>query len=282
MSQLEDLARRHLLLHFTRLSAYESEPLPLIVRGDGCWLWDSEGKRYFDGLSGLFCVEIGYGFGEEIGEAAKQQMMELPYFTNWTFAHPRSIELAAKVAELAPGDLNRVFFASGGSEANESIIKLVRQYHQFRGEHRRYKMIARRIAYHGTTWGALSLTGIPGIRAPFEPLMAGVRHVSNTNRYRRPEGETEQEFAAWLPDELEATIENEGPDSVAAVFMEPVQNSGGSYTPPEGYFEGVREICDRHGVLLVADEVITGFGRVGEWFGSIRYDIRPDLVTFAK
>jgi adenosylmethionine-8-amino-7-oxononanoate aminotransferase len=171
---------------------------------------------------------------------------------------------------------------SGGSEANESIIKLVKQYHQIRGEHRRYKMIARRIAYHGTTLGALSLTGIYALKTPFEPLMPGVRHVSNTNRYRRPAGESEAEFTQFLLDELRDVIEQEGPSSVAAVFMEPVQNAGGTFTPPEGYFQGVRQICDEYGVLLVADEVITGFGRLGHWFASEKYDIRPDLVTFAK
>ena len=209
-------------------------------------------------------------------------MAELPFYTNWSYAHPRAIELAAKVAELAPGDLNRAFFVSGGSEANEAIIKLVRQYHQLQGNHRRYKMIARRIAYHGTTLGALSLTGIYPLKAPFEPLMPGVRHVSNTNRYRRPHGESEQDFTQYLLDELRDVIEQEGPDSVAAVFMEPVQNSGGTFTPPEGYYQGVRAICDEYGALLVADEVICGFGRLGEWFGSTRYDIRPDIVTFAK
>jgi hypothetical protein len=280
--RLQDLAKRHLMMHFTRHSTFRNEDVPIITRGEGCYLYDSKGKRYFDGLAGLFCTQIGYSFGAELGEAAATQMAELPFYTNWSYAHPRSIELAAKVAELAPGDLNRAFFVSGGSEANEAIIKLVRQYHQLQGHHHRYKMIARRIAYHGTTLGALSLTGIYPLKTPFEPLMAGVRHVSNTNRYRRPHGESEQEFTQFLLDELRGVIEQEGPESVAAVFMEPVQNSGGTFTPPEGYYQGVRAICDEYGVLLVADEVICGFGRLGEWFGSTRYDIRPDIVTFAK
>src|SRR5213592_4909967 len=206
------------------MSSYADSDIPIIVRGDGCYLEDANGKRYLDALAGLFAVNIGYGFGEEIGEAAAAQMAELPFYTNWSYAHPRSIELAAKVAELAPGDLNRAFFVSGGSEANEAIIKLVRQYTHCRGHHHRYKMIARRIAYHGTTLGALSLTGIYPLKTPFEPLMAGVRHVSNTNRYRRPEGENEGEFTQHLLDELREVIEHEGPESVAAVFMEPVQN----------------------------------------------------------
>jgi adenosylmethionine-8-amino-7-oxononanoate aminotransferase len=281
-NRLQSQAKRHLLMHFTRHGAYQHAEVPVISRGEGCYVYDSNGKRYFDGLSGLFCTQIGYSFGEELGRAAAEQMAELPFYTNWSYAHPRSIELAARVAELAPGDLNRVFFVSGGSEANESIIKLVKQYHQLHGHPRRYKLIARRIAYHGTTAGALSLTGIWPLRAPFEPLLPGVRHVSNTNRYRRPEGETEEEFTHFLLDELRDVIEQEGPESVAAVFMEPVQNSGGCFTPPEGYFQGARSICDDYGVLLVADEVICGFGRLGEWFGSTKYDIKPDLVTFAK
>lgn len=280
--ELQENAKRHLMMHFTRQSAYASDDVPVITHGEGCWLYDSTGKKYFDGLSGLFCTQIGYSHGAELGEAAAKQMAELPFYTNWNYAHPRAIELATKVAELAPGPLNRTFFVSGGSEANEAIIKLVKQYHQLHGARNRYKMIARRIAYHGTTFGALSLTGIAALRTPFEPLMPGVRHVSNTNGYRRPEGETEAEFVDFLLTELRDVIEQEGPESVAAIFMEPVQNAGGTFTPPEGYFAGVRSICDEHGILLVADEVICGFGRLGHWFASERYDIRPDVVTFAK
>ena len=280
--QLQEQAKRHLMMHFTRHASYALDDVPVITHGEGCWIWDSTGRKYFDGLSGLFCTQIGYSYGAELGAAAKAQMEELPFYTNWSYAHPRAVELAARVAELAPGDLNRVFFVSGGSEANESIIKIARQFHALRGQPRRYKMIARRTAYHGTTFGALSLTGIAGLKAPFEPLMAGVRHVSNTNSYHRPAGESEAEFTSFLLSELRAVIEQEGPESVAAVFMEPVQNSGGTFTPPAGYFEGVRAICDEFGVLLVADEVICGFGRLGEWFGSIRYDIRPDIIAFAK
>jgi adenosylmethionine-8-amino-7-oxononanoate aminotransferase len=278
---LQRAARDHLWLHFTRMAAYQETEIPVIVRGDGCYLEDAKGKRYLDALAGLFAVNIGYGFGEEIGEAAAAQMRELPFYTNWSYAHPRAIELAAEVASLAPGDLNRVFFVSGGSEAVESAWKLARQYHTARGE-RRWKAVARRIAYHGTTMGALSITGIAALRAPFEPLVPDVIHVRNTNRYHRPVDETEDEFTALLLEELDEAIEQAGPETVAMVIMEPVQNAGGSFTPPAGYFQGVREICDRHGILLCADEVITGFGRVGAWFGSERYDIRPDLILSAK
>ncbi|MGH3105351.1 MAG: aspartate aminotransferase family protein [Gaiellaceae bacterium] len=310
-AELQAAAREHLWLHFTRMGGYRDAEIPIIVRGDGCYLEDANGKRYLDALAGLFCVNIGYGFGAEVGQAALEQMRELPFYTNWSYAHPKAIELAAEVASLAPGDLNRVFFVSGGSEAVESAWKLARQYYAARNEQRaravrvqtpgaeagtkvdaaaaasltpqrRYKAIAREVAYHGTTMGALSINGIPALRAPFEPLVPEVRHVHNTNRYHRPLEETEEEFTAFLLAELEQTIEAMGPETVCLVHMEPVQNAGGCFTPPAGYFQGVREICDRYEILLCADEVITAFGRVGAWFGSERYDIRPDLICCAK
>ena len=310
-AELQDGARDHLWLHFTRMGGRDGADMPIIVRGDGCYLEDTAGKRYLDALAGLFSVNIGYGYGEEIGQAALEQMRELPFYTNWSYAHPRAIELASELASLAPGDLNRVFFCSGGSEAVESAWKLARQYYQVRhGQRsnairvlppnadaetmhealvaaassppRRYKAIARRIAYHGTTFGALSLNGVPAIRQPFEPLVPEVRHVHNTNRYHRPAQELEAEFTAFLLEDLEHTIQAMGLETICLVHMEPVQASGGCFVPPTGYFRGVREICDRYDILLCADEVITGFGRLGHWFGSERYDIRPDLVTCAK
>jgi adenosylmethionine-8-amino-7-oxononanoate aminotransferase len=278
-TDLQQAARDHLWLHFSRIGG--EREIPIIVRGDGCYLEDDHGRRYLDALAGLFAVQIGYSYGDELGEAAAEQMRELPFYTNWGYAHPRSIELAQEVARLAPGDLQRVFFCSGGSEAVESAWKLARQYHLLNGE-RRWKAVARDVAYHGTTMGALSINGVAALRTPFEPLVPRVDHVSNTDRYHRPGGETEQEFTQFLLTELEATIEREDPETVAMVIMEPVQNAGGAFTPPKGYFAGVREICDRHGILLCADEVITGFGRLGAWFGSELYDIRPDLITCAK
>jgi adenosylmethionine-8-amino-7-oxononanoate aminotransferase len=278
VSDLRTQARDHLWLHFTRMQGYEP---PVIVRGEGCYLWDDAGKRYLDALAGLFSVNIGYSYGEEIGQASLEQMRELPFYTNWSYAHPRAIELATELAKLAPEHINRAFFVSGGSEAVESAWKLARQYHAARGE-RRWKAVSRRTAYHGTTMGALSINGIPALRTPFEPLVPDVVHVRNTNRYHRPADETEAEFTAFLLDDLEEAIIQAGPETVAMVIFEPVQNAGGSYTPPAGYFKGVREICDRYGILLCADEVITGFGRLGDWFGSLRYDIEPDIITTAK
>jgi adenosylmethionine-8-amino-7-oxononanoate aminotransferase len=278
---LQQAARDHLWLHFTRMGGYRDADVPIIVRGEGCYLEDMNGKRYLDALAGLFAVQIGYSYGEEMGEAAAEQMRELPFYTNWSYAHPRAIELAHEIASLAPGDLNRVFFVSGGSEAVESAWKLARQYHAARGE-RRWKAVGRRLAYHGTTMGALSINGIAALRAPFEPLVPDVLHVRNTNRYHRPADESEAQFTAFLLDDLESAILQAGPQTVAMVIMEPVQNAGGAFTPPAGYWQGVREICDRYGILLCADEVITAFGRLGAWFGSELYDIRPDLVTSAK
>ena len=277
-TELQRLEAEHLWLHFTRMAG---GPAPIIVRGEGCYLEDADGKRYLDALAGLFAVQIGYSYGDEIGAAAHAQMRELPFYTNWSYAHPRAIELAAEIASLTPGDLNRVFFVSGGSEAVESAWKLARQYHAARGE-RRWKVVSRRLAYHGTTMGALSINGVPALRTPFEPLVPDVAHVRNTNRFRRPPEETDAEFTAFLLEDLEGTIRQLGPETVALVIMEPVQNSGGAFTPPAGYFAGVREICDRYGILLCADEVITGFGRLGDWFGSSLYDIHPDLITCAK
>jgi adenosylmethionine-8-amino-7-oxononanoate aminotransferase len=278
VEELRRAARDHLWLHFTRMGGHEP---PIIVRGEGCYLEDIEGKRYLDALAGLFAVQVGYSYGEEMGQAALEQMRELPFYTNWSYAHPRAIELARELAQLAPGDLNRVFFVSGGSEAVEAAWKLARQFHQARGE-RRWKAVARRLAYHGTTMGALSINGIAALRTPFEPLVPDAIHVRNTNRYHRPLDESEEAFTAFLLEDLDSAIVQAGPETVAMVMMEPVQNAGGAFTPPAGYWRGVREICDRYQILLCADEVITGFGRLGSWFGSELYDIRPDLMTCAK
>ena len=274
---LQELAKRHLWMHFTRMSAYSEAEVPIIVRGEGCYVYDEHGNRYLDGLSALFCVNIGHGRAD-IAQAGADQAKELGFFTNWSYAHPRAIELAARIASLAPGDLNRVFFTSGGSEAVESALKLARQYHKLTGKPNKTKVIAREIAYHGTSLGALSATGITALRTPFEPLTPGGCHVPNTNTYRLPFGLDVDQLAETVAER----IEFEGPDTVAAVIMEPVQNAGGCFTPPDGYFQRIREICDEYDVLMISDEVICSWGRLGEWFGAQRYDYQPDVITTAK
>jgi adenosylmethionine-8-amino-7-oxononanoate aminotransferase len=269
-------------MHFTRMSTYADHDIPIIARGEGPYVWDSHGKRYLDGLSGLFVVQAGHG-RHEMADAAGKQAAELGYFPLWSYAHPAAIQLAERLASYAPGDINRVFFTTGGGEAVESAWKLARQYFKATGEPTRYKVLSRDLAYHGTTMGALSITGLAGIKSMFEPLVPGSVRVPNTNFYRAPEhGETEERYGQWAADEIERAILREGPESVAAIFLEPVQNSGGCFTPPDGYFTQVREICDRYGVLLVSDEVICAFGRLGYWFGAQRYNYQPDIITVAK
>ncbi len=279
---LSRTARDHLWMHFTRLSAYQDAPVPVITRGDGCYVWDSTGRRYLDGLSALFVVQTGHG-RQELAEAAAKQASELAYFPIWSYAHPKAIELAGRLADMAPGDLNRVFFTTGGSEAVETAWKLARSYFKHTGKPLKTKVISRAIAYHGTSMGALSITGIPALKQHFEPLVPSTQRVPNTNYYRRPdENMTPEQFGVWAADRIEEAILFEGADTVAAVFLEPVQNAGGCFPPPPGYFQRVREICDRHDVLLVSDEVICAFGRLGEYFGADRYGYQPDIITVAK
>jgi adenosylmethionine-8-amino-7-oxononanoate aminotransferase len=276
-------AHDHLWMHFSRLGAYKDTPPPTIVRGEGAYIWDADGKRYLDGLAGLFVVQVGHG-RQELADAMAKQAGELAYFPIWSYAHPSAIALAERLATLAPGDLNRVFFTAGGSEAVESAWKLARSYFRKVGKPGKHKVISRQIAYHGTTMGALSITGIPALKQDFEPLVPSTFRVPNTNYYRRPDGsgDTPEEFGRWAADRIAEAIELEGPETVAAVYVEPVQNAGGCFPPPPGYFERVREICDRYDVLLVSDEVICAFGRLGEYFGATRFGYQPDIITCAK
>jgi adenosylmethionine-8-amino-7-oxononanoate aminotransferase len=278
----QDDAKRNLWLHFTRMSSYADADIPVIVRGSGPYVYDQHGKKYLDGLSGLFVSQVGHG-RTEIAEAGAKQASELAYFPLWSYAHPKAIELASRLASLAPGDLNKVFFTTSGSEAVESAWKLAKQYFKLTGEPTRYKVLSRDIAYHGTSMGALAITGLADIKYPFEPMTPGGVRVPNTNFYRAPLfADDKVAFGQWAADEIERAILREGPESVAAVYLEPLQNSGGCFPPPPGYFARVREICDTYGVLLVSDEVICAFGRLGYYFGSERYGYQPDIITFAK
>jgi len=284
-ARLQRAAKDHLWMHFTRHSTYENADVPVIVRGEGAYLYDDQGKRYLDGLAGLFVGQVGHG-RTELAEVAAKQAETLAFHPLWSYAHPPAIELAERVAGYAPGDLNRVFFTTGGGEAVESAWKLAKAYFKLTGKPTKHKVISRSIAYHGTPQGALSITGIPGMKAPFEPLVPSTFRVPNTNHYRAeemPGAPTDlEEFGRWAADRIGEAIEFEGPETVAAIFLEPVQNSGGCFPPPPGYFQRVREICDQYDVLLVSDEVICAFGRLGHMFGAERYDYQPDIITCAK
>ncbi len=281
-SSLAKAARENLWMHFTRHSTYDETDVPVIVRGEGPYIWDARGKRYLDGLAGLFAVQVGHG-REELAEAAARQTKQLAYFPLWGHAHPTAIELASRLASAAPGDLDRVFFTVSGGESVETAWKLAKQYFKLVGKPGKHKVISRALAYHGTSQGALSITGIPGAKADFEPLVPSSLRVPNTNFYRAPEHADDYEaYGRWAADRIEEAIEFEGADTVAAVFLEPVQNTGGCFVPPPGYFARVREICDKHDVLLVSDEVICAFGRVGYDFAAKRYGYQPDIITTAK
>jgi adenosylmethionine-8-amino-7-oxononanoate aminotransferase len=291
-AELQQKARDHLWMHFSRQSVIEEGGgVPIIVKGEGHHIWDSKGKKYFDGLSGLFVVNAGHG-RKRLAEVAAKQAEELAFFPIWSYAHPAAIELADRLASYAPGDLNRVFFSTGGGEAVETAFKLAKYFWKLQGRPTKHKVISRAVAYHGTPQGALAITGIPAMKAMFEPVTPGGFRVPNTNYYRAEEAGfvatrssragSEEEFGLWAANRIEEMILFEGADTVAAVFLEPVQNSGGCFPPPPGYFARVREICDQYDVLLVADEVITGFGRIGNFFASTTYGFQPDMITCAK
>ncbi len=282
--QMQQNAKDHLWMHFTRMGTYKNQDVPIITHGEGCYVYDANGKKYIDGLAGLFTSQIGHG-RKEIANAVAEQAEKIGFFPIWSYGHPGAIELAKRVADMAPGDLNHVFFTGGGGEAVEAAWKLARQYFAEIGQPRRYKVISRNLAYHGTSMGALSINGLTPIKTMFEPLVPGARHVENTVEYRSRHANDNDDsltFGQKCALDIERMIEIEGPDTVAAVFLEPVQNAGGCFVPPEGYFKEVRKICDKYGVLLVSDEVICAFGRLGHMFGCERFDYMPDIITCAK
>ncbi|OJX81650.1 aspartate aminotransferase family protein [Leifsonia sp. 71-9] len=283
---LQAKAKDHLWMHFARQSVMEDGGgVPIITRGEGHHIWDSHGKRYIDGLSGLFVVNAGHG-RKRLAEAAAKQAEQLAFFPIWSYAHPNAIELADRLAHYAPGDLNRVFFSTGGGEAVETAFKLAKYYWKLQGRPTKHKVLSRNVAYHGTPQGALAITGIPAMKEMFEPLTPGGFRVPNTNFYRAGEmgapTDDIEAFGVWAANRIEEMIQFEGPETVAAIFLEPVQNSGGCFPPPPGYFQRVREICDKYDVLLVSDEVICAFGRIGHMFACEQYGYVPDMITCAK
>ncbi len=274
------LAQAHLLPHFTKGSAWQGDNPITIESGRGCYVYDTHGNEYLDGLAGLFATNIGHGRAD-LATAAADQMQRLAYFPTWGWSNPPAAEAATLIAQLAPGDLDEVFFVSSGSEAVESALKFARNYHVARGETDRYKVIAREWSYHGTTLGSLAVTGIPKFKTTFEPMLwDGVRRVPNTYGAEIPEGGTAADLECVKA--IEATILAEGPETVSMVIAEPVQNGRGAVVPPPGYWQELRRICDKYGVLLCADEVINAFGRLGHWTGSERVGVIPDMITFAK
>src|SRR3954464_7674761 len=287
-AQLQQAAKDHLWMHFTRHGSYKDNDVPVIVRGEGPYIWDANGKKYLDALAGLFVSQLGHGRAD-LAEAAAKQAEKLAFMPLWSYAHPNAIELAARVAGYAPGPPTGVFSTGGGGGGVEPAWKLAKNYYKLVGKPLKHKVISRAIAYHGTTQGALSITGLPGLKQQFEPLVPSTFRVPNTNVYRADtitggllDGSDPEAFGRWAADQIAVAIENEGADTVAAVFLEPVQNAGGCFPPPPGYFERVREICDAYDVLLVSDEVICAFGRLGHMFGAERYGYQPDIITCAK
>jgi hypothetical protein len=282
-ASLQQRANAHLWMAMSNMDKFHHEkPAPIMVRGEGCYVWDSDGKRYLDGISSLFTVQLGHG-RTDLAEAAAKQAAELAYFPVWNSATPPAIELAEKLASLAPAHMNKVFFTTGGAEANESAWKLARNYFRLTGHPGKYKAISREIAYHGTAMGALAMTQLDPYKEHFGPLVPGAVKVPNTNFYRAEvHGDDPVAFGRWAADQIEEAILAEGPETVALVILEPVQNAGGCFTPPPGYAQRVREICDRYNVLLVCDEVICAFGRLGHYFASERYGFSPDIISCAK
>lgn len=271
-------------LHFFQmghLASTNARPT-ILVRGEGSRVWDQDGKEYIDALAGLFCVNAGYG-RREIAEAVCAQTMDMPFVSPFSFPSLPQIQLSGKLAEISPmGPHTRSFLTTGGADAVETALKMAKAYQRKQGFHERHKIIARRVAYHGTSMGALSVNGNTGLRNGFGPLVPGARHVPLPHRYRCDYCALANACRGTCGDEIERLIEFEGPETVAAIIVEPVQNSGGAIVPPPGYMQRVRQICDRYGILMICDEVICGFGRVGAWFGSTALDVVPDLMTCAK
>ena len=278
---LKAAARENLWLHFSPQPQIDRD-LPLIVRGEGAYIYDDAGRRYLDGLAGLFVVQVGHG-RTELAEVMARQASELAFFPLWSYANKPAVQLAERLASLAPGDLNKVFFTNSGSEAVESAWKLAKQYFRLTDRPQKHKVLSRSTSYHGTTHGALSITGIPALKADFEPLVPSTHRVPSTNFYRAEQHADDlTAFGQWAAAEIEATLLAEGPETVAAIFLEPVQNAGGCFPPPPEYFQRVREICDQYDVLLVSDEVICAFGRLGTYFGAEKFNYIPDIITCAK
>jgi putrescine aminotransferase len=279
---LEELDRLHHLHPFTTHDELHAQGTHVLVKGDGCWLIDAYGRRLLDGLAGLWCVNVGYNCTEII-EAVNAQMRELPYYCSFFNSTTQpAIELATRLASLAPAGLGHVMFSNSGSEANETALKLIRAYHKLRGNSQRTKVISREFSYHGVTLGTTSLTGLPGCYKPFDLPLPGFVHVPGPNAYAANQEHDSVSYGKWCLEETEKIILHEGPKTIAAMFVEPIQGAGGVVVPPEGYLRGLRDLARKYDILFVADEVITAFGRLGNWFASNLWDLQPDFISVAK
>ena len=281
-AELQALDAAHHMHPFTTGSALAKKGARVITRARGVFLTDSNGNEIIDGMAGLWCVNIGYG-REELAEAAARQIRELSYYnTFFQTTHVPAIALAARIAELAPGDLNHVFFAGSGSEANDTNIRLVRAYWAAKGQPDRSIIISRKNGYHGSTMGGGSLGGMKAIHSQGGLPIPGIVHINQPHWWNEGGDLSPDDFGLMRAQELEAMIRALGPDNVAAFIGEPIQGAGGVIVPPATYWPEVQRICDHYGILLIADEVITGFGRTGNWFGSQTFGIRPHIMTIAK
>jgi putrescine aminotransferase len=278
----QELDRRHHVHPFSDQAALAEKGVRVITRAEGCWLWDSLGNRILDGMSGLWCVNVGYGRAELV-EAARRQMATLPFYnTFFQCTTPPAVELAARLTAIAPAGFERVFFANSGSEANDTVVKLVRYFWKLKGQPKKQTMIARTYAYHGVTLAAASLSGLPNMHPQFDLPLPGFAHVPAPYWYAEGGDLTPEEYGQKAAAALERKILELGPDTVGAFIGEPVQGAGGVIIPPAGYWPEIQRICRQYDVLLVADEVVCGFGRTGRWFGSERFGIEPDIMTVAK
>jgi putrescine aminotransferase len=282
MAGLQQLDREHFLHPFSDHKSLGARGTRVITRAEGCYIFDASGQKILDGMSGLWCVNLGYG-RQELIDAAARQMRELPYYNSFfQCTHPTAIELATRLAQVAPPGMRRVFFTNSGSEANDTIIRMVRRFWDLQGQPRRKTIISRRNAYHGSTVGAASLGGMAAQHAQGDLPIPGIVHIEQPYWFELGGALHPDEFGLQIAGQLERKIQELGAENVAAFIGEPVQGAGGVIIPPDSYWPEIQRICDESGILLVADEVITGFGRLGEWFGSQYYGIEPDLIVFAK
>ncbi len=280
--QLARLDAQHHLHPFTDHDDMHHAGTHVITRGEGVYLWDARGQKLLDGLAGLWCVNVGYS-RPEIADAVSAQMRRLPYYCSFFNSTTQpAIELAAKIASLAPRGMGHVMFCNSGSEANETALKLIRGYLKIRGQSQRTKILSREFSYHGVTIAATSMTGLPSCTKPFDLPLPGFIHVPAPNAYAANREADPVAYGQWCLEETERMILREDPATIAALFAEPIQGAGGVIIPPAGYLKGLRELARKYGILFVADEVISGFGRLGDWFASSMCELEPDFMNLAK